>query len=264
MFGVRREVGDYFLNEYSLRGQFKNTDEFFDTLRDYTLPVLHRIQDNKESIVWKKDTFWQCEVCKGVSVSDIHEIQKQRNERSPELTDLKMKLVRLAWEGPFWKADGEDQLKIKEYKFDMGFRDNFEEINCFYKAVQSEGRIVSFIHDEYADSKLPILISNNQVDMEIAIDNVYTPRWWEKEPQIKTWRLNQRYLIEIRANEFTYHPPHFHVTSNEYSAVFGLNNGALYRDGKNKWPPDMVKEIAKWYKIHRKELLEAWENLHGD
>ena len=133
---------------------------------------------------------------------------------------------------------------------------------CLLKGVIDEGEsVLKFIFQKIGANPAVVI---RQVDMEIAIDNVYTPRWWEKEPQIKTWRLNQRYLIEIRANEFTYHPPHFHVTSNEYSAVFGLNDGALYRDGKNKWPPDMVKEIAKWYKIHRKELLEAWVNLHGD
>lgn len=262
-WGLQKRM-DYFLNEYSLRGQFKNTDDFFLSLRDYTLPVLLKIQENKENVIWKKDTFWQCQVCENISISDVPKIQKQGNERSSELTALKMKLIRLTHEEPFWESEGEGQIKVKEYGFDTEFRDNFEEVNCFYKAIQSEGRIVSFLHEAYHNSKLPVLVNKVQAEIEIFIDNVYTPDWWEQEPKIKTWRVNQRYLIEIRANEFSYHPPHFHVTSNEYSAVFKLSDGALYKEGKNKWPPDMIREIWKWYGIHKEELTEAWENLHGN
>lgn len=62
---------DYYLNEYSLRGQFKNTDEFIETLRTSTLPVLKRIKDEKESIVWRKDIFWNLEICNGIIISNI-------------------------------------------------------------------------------------------------------------------------------------------------------------------------------------------------
>lgn len=48
---------DYYLNEYSLRGQFKNTDKFMESLRKSTLPVLDKIKDENESILWKKILF---------------------------------------------------------------------------------------------------------------------------------------------------------------------------------------------------------------
>lgn len=46
-------------------------------------------------------------------------------------------------------------------------------------------------------------------------------------PEIKTWHIGDKYLIEVRANEFSYHPPHFHATANEYAAVFRLSDGKV-------------------------------------
>ena len=57
---------DYYINEYSLRGQFRDLDDFFASLREDTLPVMRRIEDNKENIIWKKDTLWQAEICNGI------------------------------------------------------------------------------------------------------------------------------------------------------------------------------------------------------
>ena len=254
---------DYYLNEYSLRGQFKDTDDFFRTLREKTLPVLEKLQDDKENIIWKKDTFWQCKICDKISLSDIPRIQKQGNERSPEFAALKMKLIRLVQEEPFWGADEEIQTEVKEYGFDKGYRDHFEEVNCFYKAVRSEGRVVSFLHEEYTAEKLLLIVTHHGMDAEIFIDNIYALSWWNREPEIITWRVDQKYLIEIRANEFSYHPPHFHVTYNEYSAVFKLSDGTLYRDGKNKGTPGMMRTVCEWYDKYKEELAMAWKNLHG-
>ena len=72
-----------------------------------------------------------------------------------------------------------------------------------------------------------------------------------------------RYVIEIRAKEFEYHPPHFHVSSNEYAAVFKLSNGELYTYGNKKWPSQMITEIQKWYKTNKEDLQTAWEVLHN-
>ena len=255
---------NYYLNEYSLRGQFKDINEFFQSLREYTLPVLNRIQKNKENVIWKKDIFWQCKVCKNYSIADIAQGYQRKNERSPELTALKVKLLKLISEEPFWGNDEDLQIVIVEYHFDKVFSGNFEIVNCFYKAVQDEGRIVSFIHEEYSCPKLWLIVRNGQDQEAVSIDNIYTPVWWEKEPEIKTWRIEQKYLIEVRANEPSFHPPHFHAVHNEFSAVFRLSDGSLYRQGSVKWPPQMIKEIFEWYLLYKDDLLEAWECLHND
>ena len=88
------------MNEYSLRGQFKNIDEFIETLRTSTLPALNKIQDEKGSILWKKDTFWELEICNGITILNI---PQKRNERNMEVTALKSKLRQLCTEKPHWR-----------------------------------------------------------------------------------------------------------------------------------------------------------------
>ena len=152
--GVCRSM-DYYLNEYSLRGQFKDTDEFMETLRTSTLPVLDRIKAENESILWKKDTFWNLEICNGIIISKI---EKKKNERSPELIVLKNKLIQLCTEKPFWESEQESQTDVIKYDFDNAYCELFENPNCFLKAIENEGKIVSFIHEEYRRPQLPIVI----------------------------------------------------------------------------------------------------------
>ena len=100
-------------------------------------------------------------------------------------------------------------------------------------------------------------------DKEYHIDNVYNIHCWDKEQEIKKWTVLDKYLVQVRAKEFDYHPPHFHVLHNEYEAVFRLNDGNLYKDGNKEWTSSMISEIKAWYVDNKSELIDAWENLHG-
>lgn len=251
---------DYYLNEYSLRGQFKDVEDFLDSLRNNTLTILNKIREQQENIIWKKDTFWQSEICTKITLDNM---PQKKNERSSELTFLKIQLIRLANEEPFWGSDDESDIEVKEYNFDEKYRDNFEKINCFIKAIESEGRIVSFIHPAYKIPELSIIILANGNVMECSIENIYTVSWWEKEPEVKSWNISSKYKIEVRAKEFDFHPPHFHASYNEFAAVFKLSNGELYSHGKKKWTSKMTKLVQDWYYIHKEELQEAWKSLHN-
>lgn len=250
---------DYYLNEYSLRGQFNSVDEFFSSLQTKTLPVLKKIESEKESIVWKKDTFWQSEICNGVTLLNI---PKRKNERSPYLTVLRNKLMKLTCEEPFWENDVKTDLKISMYKFDETYREHFEKVNCFIKALEADGKIISFFHPNYNQALLPVVAIINNDEVEYCIDNIVDESWWEIRPQINTWNHLGKYTIEVRANEFEYHPPHFHVSYNEYQAVFKLSNGEVYKDGKKKWTSKMITEIQMWYQTNKDELQTAWRILH--
>lgn len=250
---------DYYLNEYSLRGQFRDLDEFYDSLRNYTLPVLKKVHEDQGNVIWKKDTFWQSEICNGISLENI---PKKKNERFAEGSALKIYLRKLANEGPFWSSDGEGEINIKEYLFDLKYSGNFHSVNCFSKAVEKEGRILSFLHHEYKETKLSVIVQHGNEERKYEIDNIYALNWWVRKPQIKTWRTDQGYVIEVRAKEPANHSPHFHVSHNEFLAAFDLNDGKMYANGKKKLPSQMISEIFAWYQIHRKELKEAWESLH--
>ena len=255
---------NYFLNEYSIRGQFKDREDFFEKLRNYTLPVLNKIESEKENIIWKKEDFWQLKICNEITLHDILFI-KQKNEKSSELQDLKIKLIKLYSQEPFFSENSYNKLKIKEYKFDMKYKEKFADINCFSKALESEGRIISFFHTEYKLDCLPITVIYDNGELECKLDNIWEKEWWNREPYIRTWRIScsRQYKIEVRAKEFEYHPPHFHASSNEYAAIFNLRNGKFWRDGKEKWTSDMIIEIEEWYDKNKEEVKEVWESLHG-
>lgn len=253
---------DYFLNEYSIRGQFKDVDDFFEKLRVYTFPVLKKIEEQKGNVIWKKDVFWQTEICNKITLTTI---PKRKNERSAELVFLQNQLIKLIYEEPFWNSGCVVcDLEIIEYRFDEDYREHFEETNCFSKALECEGRIVSFVHPNYNIYNLPIIVRYNDSDKEYRLDNIYEIAWWKDEPEVKTWNISQKYLVQVRAKEPEYHPPHFHVIRNEFEAVFKLNNGDLYKWSNKKWTSQMITEVQDWYKIHKEELQKAWKLLHGD
>ena len=238
---------DYFLNEYSLRGQFKDTDEFYDSLREYTLPVLKKIEKEKYCVIWKKDDLWNQNVCENLSMLDVLHM-KERGRT--EITVLKSKLLKLIQSEPFWSDDKSD-LRVREYNFDEEYNEKFNSTNCFIKAFLSEGRVVSFFHKRYLLPKLHMIVIDNVGESECYVDNIYNVEWWDNEPIIKRWKANNRYDIEVRANEYEYHPPHFHARDNEYEAVFKLSDGSLYRDGNKKWNSSMIREIKEWYDGYR-------------
>ncbi|WP_092559015.1 DUF4160 domain-containing protein [Anaeromicropila populeti] len=107
-----------------------------------------------------------------------------------------------------------------------------------------------------------MLIEKNNKETECLLENIYTDNWWKNEPKIQTWYIDNKYKVEIRAKEFEYHPPHFHVSYKEYAAVFTLKNGELYRCGKKEWLQKDFDDIHKWYLQHKISLENAWNALH--
>ena len=104
---------DYFLNEYSIRGQFDNIDDFFEKFRKYTCPVINEIKKTEQNIIWKKETFWNLEVCNGLTIKDVA-YRKDRNVRKPEVAKLKL-LVQLFNDEPFYGDNDNCDIKIEEY-----------------------------------------------------------------------------------------------------------------------------------------------------
>ncbi len=250
---------NYFVNEYSLRGQFNHITEYFDSLRAYTLPVLNKIEAEEGSVIWKKDSLWSCEVCKDCNLGKI---QPHKNERNPALTKLKLSLVKLYRKPVIWSEDEDNLEDSFEYKFDEEYREKFAAQNCFTEACKHEGSILSFEHPVYKTDCLRLTALMNEERCEIELDNIYSIKWWERSPEIKKWMVDKKYLIEIRGKEFEYHPPHFHVSCSGYQAVFELKTGELYTGSGERMPPDFQRDIKRWYDQNKAELEKAWDSLH--
>lgn len=256
---------DYIINEYSLQGQFSSVDSFFQSLREYTIPVLKKIEEERGSVIWKKDTLWEREICNGINLLNIPHTKNQRNS---EGTALKRRMIQLCSENPFWYETEHDEIQIIDYDFDSEYCHNFQEPNCFTKALQFEGRVISFVHDEYKSPELNVLVKRNGTCINDTIDNIYSLDWWIKEPEIKHWYIDSKYYVEVRAKEFTFHPPHFHVSCNDYEAVYTLKNCQLYRDRGAGKPNQFDSRVKEWFSeesegvSHADELQQAWEALH--
>lgn len=250
---------EYYLNEYSIRGQFKNTDDFCQSIKSKTIPVLDQVIGEEGSVIIKKDTFWQLEVCNGMT---LYQIPVRKNERSSELFALKMRLIKLLRSEPHWSESSVDDINVIEYQFDKDYQERFAPQNCFTKAIIAEGRIISFEHPEYEHKTLKIKVKNRDSIYDCELDNITNVSWWNTAPGVKTWYIGDKYHMEVRTKEFEYHPPHFHISCGEYNAVYRLSDGKLYKSGSKKLPPAMNKEVRDLYLQYREELTEAWNILH--
>lgn len=256
---------DYIINEYSLQGHFSSVDSFFQSLREYTIPVLKKIEEEKDSVIWKSNTLWKQEVCDGITLSDS---SHAKNHRNAEVANLKRRLIQLYWEEPFLSDSDQNEVQIIDYSFDQDYCCNFQEPTCFTKALEMEGRIISFEHDRYKTPKLNVLVKKGDICYNDAIDNIFSLDWWIKQPEIKHWYIDSKYYIEVRAKEFTFHPPHFHVSYKGYEAVYTLRNCELYRDRGTGKPNQFDRRVKEWFVEssdgvkHADELRQAWDALH--
>lgn len=253
---------NYYINEHSLRGQFEKADDFWNSIREYTLPALKKIESNNENVIWKKDSLWQTAVCEDYTLAQLLNAKGGKNERSGITAALKIKLLKLVNQEPYWSIDEGSEVEVCEYGFDFPYSKTFPKVNCFTEAIANEGRILSFVHENYKRDTLEFIVIINGKEKNLCLDNIYSKEWWKKEPLIKTWRLEGGYLIEIRSNEYTYHPPHFHVSYNEFEVVFRLADGQLYRSGKKNPSPKFFQVIREWYGENAEFLQNAWNEFH--
>lgn len=250
---------NYYINEYSLRGQFQSIDDFFSSFRRCTLPVLRKIEEDNANVIIKKDTFWASKICGEIA---LNAIPIKKNERTAEKATLQVKLMKLMGSNPFWSEDVATDVNVLQYSFDVQYRANFSKENCFKRAIHEDGRLLSFEHDEYKESKLNLIVGHEENSCECTLDNIFESNWWKSAPDIKTWLINELYKVEVRANELSYHPPHFHVSCTHFDAVYSINAGEFYKCGSGKLPVGVNKEIVEWYHENHAELKDAWEKLH--
>ena len=73
--------------------------------------------------------------------------------------------------------------------------------------------------------------------------------------------ISRFYGIVIRMNIGEHNPPHFHAIYGGSDAAF-LIDGTLLRSGT--FPPQAVRLVSRWAKLHRLELLDNWNRLRAD
>ena len=130
-------MSKYYFNEYSLRGQFNDIEDFTDKLIEETIPVLKLIYDEEGNI-------------------SLYQVLKQK--RIPAISRFKSQLSKCFFDEPYWNQDDNYEINIKEYKFDEEYSCNFEKVNSFVLALDNEGSIISFTHPQYRHKLLSVIV----------------------------------------------------------------------------------------------------------
>ena len=69
--------------------------------------------------------------------------------------------------------------------------------------------------------------------------------------------ISSFYGIIISMYPEDHNPPHFHVRYNEFRAIIGIKD----RNVIGEMPNRALKIVFEWLDIHKKELMDNWNNL---
>lgn len=147
------------LNELSLTGQFDSVEDFVERGVMNVLQVLHELRD--EDQVLKKYDFYNCQV---TPQHTIHEVLTGNVSRThDELRKFKIHLSRV-FSDPYWEDDPR-QDPISQYLFEAVSVTG----TSLAEAYERNQIIISFVHQNFQDSPIPIIKKGNQR----MIDNLF-------------------------------------------------------------------------------------------
>ena len=130
---------DSIFNDYSLSGQYKRVDDFLDDLQQNMIPILDQAKKLRQKILKSYSTYSQL-----VTPADtLHRILITRG--NPIITKLKLQLINLVCEEPYWNDDIKTDLdSIYECI------NNALSPNCFSEALERSGCLISFGKEYYS------------------------------------------------------------------------------------------------------------------
>ena len=151
---------DAILNDYSIDNQFNTIDEFRESLRITTLPLLKLLVKYKTNL-YKSTVIFDKYICNNVTLSDA---LFSPNTNSDEATYLKSLLSNLLLYEPFLETESRTDINAI-YSVD-GIPTFYEEqCNCFSEAYERKIPILSFEHQDFKTS--PINITKDTESGEI-------------------------------------------------------------------------------------------------
>lgn len=250
----------YYINEYSLRGQFANIEEFSRSMQNDTLPLLNKIKQLEGAIFLKTD-FWQAKICPDCSIFDLSHNKTKRYAVSEA---LKVKISKLLCNRPYWDEELPPSLEIESYDFDKDYCAKFATDNCFLRALGSDGNIVSFWHEAYQDNKLSLDVKRNGKLTTERLLNIACEAHWPKEIIKRQWFITEGIRATIRLDEPDNHTAHFHVECEGYAGSFELIQGNVLKEkGNANLRRKIHTEVKHWHATHLQELMITWQKVHG-
>ena len=238
------------LNDYSLNGQFENTDDFIDDLYVNIIPCLY-FAEQENYVLLKSYTSYNSQVTKNQKLNEII----RESKGSAEIQRFKSFLSQLAFTEPYWDDDKKTPKNIKA--------------SCLTECYFRSGILLSFCHDDYSNKEIYVSINNNK---SILLNAHSKKMLLENLHKLGVYNLNNSFIIpvknlkiEIRTSEPHHNEPHIHITNKstgtEVSILlkdFTIKVGGFKKDDKDFFYEWLNSNNNK---IHLKEL---WNYYHED
>lgn len=253
----------FYVNEYSLRGQFASIEEFSESMCEHTLPLLKKIQNAEGAVLLKKTDFWQAQICSNCTLEGL-KYNKQVRYAAP--LALKVLIQKLLYNKPYWDEEklSDIDVEIESYGFDKEYCDNFEKDNCFFRALLHGDNIVSFWHSAYCENYLSFGVNRNGISRGESLLNLACLEHWPREIPGRHWNVTNKTRVCVRLKEPVNHKAHFHVKCSDYEGSFDLYTGVVLSEKGNANIKERVaSEVQRWHSAHLSELLAAWNEFHG-
>lgn len=187
------------INDFSLDGQFKDVDEFLDSLSSLTLPMLDVLQNLRINILSSYNSYNML-VTKDKNLYDMMAIKG-----SGEIRKLKRKLQELLFDDPFWDADIKSIYEIYECDYT-----NKKSAYCLAEAIERNFPVISFEHSKFKESCIEIK-KNNEIE---SVKNLF----------------NQESMLQILREERVITHLKYFVLKYSMDESFGLRYGKNYFD----------------------------------
>lgn len=143
------------LNDKSLQGQFKDTEEFADSINEYTIPILKHIKELGFQL-YKSYTTYEDLVTSQQTLADILKISND-----PDITMLKSYLIQIMSEEPFWN----DSMQTKE-ELRYKYGEMTIEPCCLKECYERKGILLSFEHGDFLQDDVPLICGEELKNLE--------------------------------------------------------------------------------------------------
>lgn len=154
---------DVVINDFSLDGQFKDAEDFFDMLVEETLPAFRSLADHNCELLSSFETYNR-KVSANLTLFDV--LTKGPYRGYPEATKLKSFLASCTSD-PFWANAPQTDIRLK-------YTINGEVVetvpNCFTEAFARDNILFSFQSKRFKCDKLKIIVDGQEQSLYNLFD----------------------------------------------------------------------------------------------
>lgn len=177
---------EFLLNERSLHGQFKSTEDFLKSLKPL-MKCINIIRTFSDMEIYKIRNFHECSITENSKICDLKSCGN-----SDELLRLKLKLDQEIYNYPHWDIDPVHDVSLE---FLWG-KENVTAMALAEAAVTGNS-LLSFQSEKFQDCELEISAQINEKEQAYHVCSVHTPKYLLENFQ-SFLAMDRKYILQIR------------------------------------------------------------------